>query len=114
MSNPVKKKKRPPKYLEKSLLVNHKEDQLLVERLNDIHIRSRTREMELERERIKVRDEWKESRKRQIPVDSVPPLPSVQDFSGPLLPQRKLGTVEKPKLHRGTSLTEEKDSLTRC
>ncbi|XP_011414683.3 uncharacterized protein [Magallana gigas] len=110
MSNPVKKRKRPPKYLEKSLLVNHKEDQLLVERLNDIHIRSRTREMELERERIKVRDEWKESRKRQIPVDSVPPLPSVQDFPGPLLPQRKLGTVEKPKLHRGTSLTEEKDS----
>lgn len=110
MSNPIKKKKRPPKYLEKTLLVNHKEDQLLVERLNDIHIRSRTREMELERERIKVRDEWKESRRRQIPIDSVPPLPSVRDPVRPLLPQRKLGTVEKPKFQRSISLTEGKDS----
>ncbi|XP_062581437.1 uncharacterized protein LOC134243223 [Saccostrea cucullata] len=110
MSDPIKKKRRPPKYLEKMLLVNHKEDQLLQERLDDIHIRSRTREMQLERERIKVRDEWKESRRRQIPVDSIPPLVSPQNLPASRLPQRKIGTVEKPKLHRGTSLPEGKDS----
>ncbi|XP_048769058.2 uncharacterized protein LOC125675452 [Ostrea edulis] len=110
MSNPVKKKKRPPKYLEKMLLVNHKEDQLLQERLDHIHIRSRTREMELERERIKVRDEWKESRRRQIPKDSLPALSPSQNSPLSFLPQRKLGTVEKPKFNRATSLPDGRDS----
>jgi hypothetical protein len=105
MSDPIIKKKKSPKYLEKMLLVNHKEEQLLQERLDGIHIRSRTREMELERERIKVRDEWKESRRRQIPRDSLPSLPPPQN-----VPQRKLGTVEKPKFNRATSLPEGRDS----
>lgn len=63
MLNLVKKKKWFLKYLEKLFFVNYKEDQFLVERLNDIYIWLCICEMELEREWIKVRDEWKESRK---------------------------------------------------
>ncbi|XP_060084145.1 uncharacterized protein LOC132563400 [Ylistrum balloti] len=83
---PAQKKMRPPKYLEKMLFINHKEDQSLEDRLARIHLRSRLREIELDRERIKVRDELRDSKKKQIPIDNAlarqenmtsrPPLPS--------------------------------------
>jgi len=63
---------RPPKHLEKMLFINHKEDQLLQDRLDQLHIKSRIREIELDRERNSVRNELKESKKKQIPVGPNP------------------------------------------
>ncbi|OWF51988.1 uncharacterized protein LOC110448361 [Mizuhopecten yessoensis] len=68
---PAQKKMRPPKHLEKMLFINHKEDQSLQDRLARIHLRSRLREIELDRERIKVRDELRDSKRKQIPIDNV-------------------------------------------
>ncbi|XP_069128866.1 uncharacterized protein [Argopecten irradians] len=68
---PAQRKMRPPKHLEKMLFINHKEDQSLEDRLARIHLRSRLREIELDRERIKVRDELRDSKKKQIPIDNI-------------------------------------------
>lgn len=40
------------------------------DRLARIHLRSRFREIELDRERIKVREELRDSKKKQIPIDN--------------------------------------------
>lgn len=76
------KKKRPPKRLEKMLLINHKEDQQLEDRLSSIHLKSRLREMELDRERINVRNEFRASKKKQIPIEQATRESTmVSDFS---------------------------------
>ena len=61
-------KKGPPKHLEKMLFINHKEDILLQDRLAELNLRSKLRIMDLDRERIKVRNELRNSRKKQIDV----------------------------------------------
>ncbi|KAK3097879.1 hypothetical protein FSP39_014085 [Pinctada imbricata] len=69
-SNGVKKKKAP-KHMEKMLFINYKEDQMLQEKLDEIHVESRIREIELDHERLNVKKEWRASCRKKIPVDSL-------------------------------------------
>ncbi|XP_045198836.2 uncharacterized protein LOC123553156 [Mercenaria mercenaria] len=71
-------KKGPPKHLERTLFINHKEDMMLDDKLHDLNLKSRLRIMEMDRERIKVRNEWRNSRKKQITINEA--------MSGGLLP----------------------------
>jgi hypothetical protein len=66
--NSPKKKKSPAKYMEKMLFVNHKEDQQLQVKLEQLHLKSRDREIEMDLEKNRVEKEWKQSRKRQITI----------------------------------------------
>ena len=71
-------KKGPPKHLERTLFINHKEDLMLDDKLHNLSLKSRMSIMEMDRERIKVRNEWRKSRKKQITVNEA--------MSGGLLP----------------------------
>lgn len=55
--------------LEKMLFVNHKEDLVLDDKLRDLNMKSRLSIMDLDRERIKVRNEWRNSRKKQVTIN---------------------------------------------
>lgn len=59
----------PPKHLERTLFINHKEDQMLDDRLRHLNLESRLKSMELDRERSKVRTELRNSRKKQITIN---------------------------------------------
>ncbi|KAH3739376.1 uncharacterized protein LOC127850340 [Dreissena polymorpha] len=63
------KKRGPPKHLEKMLFTNHKEDQLLDCRLQDLKVQARLRLIELDLERVKVTKELRKSRKKQITIN---------------------------------------------
>lgn len=60
------KKKGPPKHFERTLFINHKEDLMLDDKLHNLTLKSRLRMMEMDRERTKVRNEWRNSRKKQV------------------------------------------------
>ncbi|XP_071114623.1 uncharacterized protein [Haliotis cracherodii] len=63
----VEPKRKPnPKRLEKTLFVNHKEEQALEKRLESISLNSRLRMMELDRERITLRNEYRLSRRHNV------------------------------------------------
>ena len=53
------------------LFINYKEDQILEDKLDQLHLESRIREIELDHERLNVRNEWRKSRRKKIPVESV-------------------------------------------
>ena len=57
--------------MEKMLFINYKEDQILEDKLDQLHLESRIREIELDHERLNVRNEWRKSRRKKIPVESV-------------------------------------------
>ena len=62
------KKRGPPRKLEKMLFINHKEEQLLDARLTALRLQAKVKVMELDLERIKVRNEWRTSRKKQLTI----------------------------------------------
>ena len=62
-------KRGPPKHLERTLFINHKEDQMLDCRLRNLNLESRLKLMELDREKGKVRTELRNSRKKQITIN---------------------------------------------
>ncbi|XP_033740672.1 uncharacterized protein LOC117327681 [Pecten maximus] len=96
---PAHKKMRPPKHLEKMLFINHKEDQSLEDRLARIHLRSRLREIELDRERIKVRDELRDSKRKQIPIDNVLARQDTMTSRPPMSPRKptRLSVTSDPR-----------------
>ncbi|KAL4233800.1 hypothetical protein ACF0H5_008478 [Mactra antiquata] len=59
----------PPRHLEKMLFINHKEDLFLDDKIRDLNLQSRLSIMDLDRERIKVRNEWRNSRKKQVTIN---------------------------------------------
>lgn len=66
-----KKKRNPPKYMEKMLFINHKEDQQLQHKLEQLHVKSRDREIEMDLEKNRVEKEWKQSSKKQITLSEL-------------------------------------------
>ncbi|KAL3883477.1 hypothetical protein ACJMK2_029736 [Sinanodonta woodiana] len=62
--------KRRPRRLEKTLFVNHKEDLMLQERLEELNLKSKYRIMQLEKERITLRNEFNMKRKQNRSLTS--------------------------------------------
>ncbi|XP_052811885.1 uncharacterized protein LOC128239321 [Mya arenaria] len=63
------RRRGPPRKLEKMLFINHKEDQLLDARLAALRLQAKVKGMELDLERIKVRNELRASRKKQLTIN---------------------------------------------
>ena len=121
-------KRGPPKHLERTLFINHKEDQMLDCRLRNLNLESRLKLMELDREKGKVRTELRNSRKKQITINEAISTGLMLDGNSDVLyggkrsrnnsssadndgdgrlssapSQRKNGVVEAPGFQRGTS-----------
>ncbi|XP_063403701.1 uncharacterized protein LOC134687379 isoform X1 [Mytilus trossulus] len=70
-SSSKKRKNGPPKYMEKMLFINHKEDQQLQYKLEQLHLKSRDREIEMDLAKNRVEKEWKQNSKKQITISEL-------------------------------------------
>lgn len=110
---PQQKLRFRPKQLEKVLFLNHREDQALIDKLERLHLSSRIKEIELDRERIKVRNELRNSKKKQVSVESTTTTPRQDLKSAATESPRPRTTLQRSQSVnvRGRSATQDEDGV---